>query len=191
MSLPEIMASIGLASLALAMAGPVAADTSRRWRLDGAARALAMEIHRARMEALSRGRSTGIHFSRSAGGGRWRFHVDGSGDGSITRAAIAAGRDQPLGPEVDMAARHSGVRIGIPAGPVVPRIPPAGGFLSASDDPVAFGGSDIFSASPTGEGSSGTLYLTDGHALRAVVVSGAAGRVRIWRWDRHRGWSRA
>ncbi|MGH9869445.1 MAG: pilus assembly FimT family protein [Candidatus Polarisedimenticolia bacterium] len=188
MSFPEIIAALTIASLALAMAAPVSAEMARAWRLDGAARALAMEVHRARMEALARGRSTGILFARSPRGGQWRFHVDTSGDRSITSAAIVAGQDRALGPLVEMASRHPGVSLGIAAGPPIPRIPPASGVLTFADDPIAFGGSDIFSASPTGEGSAGTLYLTDGFAMRAIVVSGATGRVRVWRWDRSHGW---
>lgn len=188
MTIPELAAALALAGLALTTAVPAAAGSVRSWRLETAARGVAMEIHRARMEALTRGCHAGLRFSRAAGAWRWRLHADGNGDRSLTAVAIAAGQDPPIGPVVEMGSRHPGVRFGIAEGVLVPRIPPATGFLHPADDPIAFGSSDIFSASPTGEGSAGTLYLTDGRAMRAVVVNGATGRVRVWRWDPARGW---
>lgn len=188
MTIPEMSAALALAALALTTAVPAATDGMRSWRLDGAARGLAMEVHRARMEALTRGCYAGIRFSRTPGPGKWRLHMDGNADRSLTSAAIASGEDPPIGPVIEMAARHPGVRFGFASGEPVPRIPPAAGFLSPADDPIAFGSSDIYSASPTGEGSAGTLYLTDGHAMRAIVVNGTTGRVRVWRWDAGRGW---
>jgi hypothetical protein len=188
MTFPEVTATLALAALTLVTAVPAAADGVRSWRLETAARGMAMEIHRARMEALTRGCHAGIRFSRVSGAWRWRLHADGNGDRSLTAVAIEAGQDPPLGPIVEMGSRHPGVRFGIAEGTAVPRIPPATGFLDPAGDPIAFGSSDIFSASPTGEGSAGTLYLTDGRAMRAVVVNGATGRVRVWRWDAARGW---
>jgi Tfp pilus assembly protein FimT len=189
MTMPEAMAALTISVLAITAAVPSASAGMRSWRLETAARTMAMEIHRARAEALARGRHAGIRFSRATGAWRWRLHVDGNADRSLTSAAIDAGDDPPIGPVIDLASRHPGVRFGIAGVAPVPRIPPAGGVLAASDDPIAFGSSDIFSASPTGEGSSGTIYLTDGQAMRAVVVAGSTGRVRVWRWDAVRGWS--
>ena len=187
MTIPEMFASLAVIGLSLATAVPATAARLRAWRLEGAARGMALEIHRARMEALARGRYAGILFHRAPEGDSWRLHVDGNADRSLTAVAIAAGDDPPIGPRVELASRHPGVRLGIASGPV-PRIPPATGFLTPADDPIAFGSSDIFSASPTGEGSAGTLYLTDGRAMRAVVVNGTTGRVRVWRWDEPGGW---
>jgi Tfp pilus assembly protein FimT len=187
MSLAEMIAALTVAALALGVATPAAARMVHGWRLDGAARGLAMEIHRARMEAIARARHAGISFQPSEGG-RWRLHVDSNGDRSLTSAAIASGADRAIGPIVDLAGRHPGVRFGFPPAPI-PRIPPATGFLQPTDDPIAFGSSDIFSAAPTGEGSAGTIYITDGRGVRAVVVNGATGRVRVWRWEPESGWT--
>lgn len=188
MTIPETFASLAVIGLSLATAVPATTERLRAWRLEGAARGMAMEIHRARMEALARGRHAGIRFHRAPEGDSWRLHVDGNPDRSLTAVAIAAGDDPPIGPRVELAASHPGVRLGIASAGPVPRIPPAAGLLTTEDDPIAFGSSDIFSASPTGEGSAGTLYLTDGRAMRAVVVNGTTGRVRVWRWDSPGGW---
>jgi hypothetical protein len=134
------------------------------------------------MEAVARGAYAGILFRRDASGGHWRLYLDG-GDRGIRSAEISSGADTPLGPASEMAARYPGVRLGIEAPAPIPRIPPSAGILTSGDDPIAFSGSDIFSASPTGETSGGTLYLTDGQDMRAVVAFGPTGRIRIWRYD--------
>jgi Tfp pilus assembly protein FimT len=186
MSLPEIVAALTIAALGIGAGAPAVSGMIRTHRLNGAARDMAVELQRARMEAVARGAYTGILFERSAGSDRWRLHQDG-GDRGIHTSEIAAGIDAPIGRAYDLGARYQGVRIGIAATPAIPRIPPATGMLSPSDDPIAFGSSDIFSAAPTGETSSGTLYLTDGRDMRAVVVYGATGRIRLWRFDAREG----
>lgn len=190
MSFPELVAALTIASLAIGVATPTVSGALRSYRLDGAARDMSVEIHRVRMEAVSLGRYVGILFTKSPTGDRWRVYRDGGLRG-ISAAEISSGVDQAAGPTQELRARHSGVRIGIPEGPPIPRIPPASGRLSSTDDPIAFGNSDIFSSSPTGETSGGTLYLTDGIDARAVVVYGPTGRIRIWRYEaRERAWRR-
>ena len=141
-----------------------------------------MQLQRCRMEAIARGRRVGILFERTPAGGRWRMHADG-GTLGILSAEIAAGIDPPIEDPVFLSADNPGIAIGLPDSGPVSRIPPSTGTLSAGDDPIAFGRSDIFSASPTGSTSGGTLYLTDGRGLRGVVVYGPTGRIRVWNYD--------
>jgi len=184
MTLTEMLASLALAALGAGAAVPSVSHMIHSARLNAAARDLTVEMHRARMEAVSQGCYAGILFETTPSGGRWRLYRDGGSRG-IHAAEIASGVDQPMGPPHDLRARYSGVRFGIPGS--VPRIPPSIGTLSATDDPIAFGNSDIFSASPTGETSSGTLYLTDGRDMRAVTAYGATGRLRVRRYDASTG----
>jgi len=186
MSFPEIAAAVTIGALSLGIGAPSVGSALRSWRLNGAVRDMALEMHRTRMEAVARGTYVGIVFDRSAPTDRWRLYADG-GDRGIQTAEVAAGIDRPLGDPLSLASRHEGVRIGIAGAGPIPRIPPAIGTLSPSDDPIAFGSTDIFSASPTGETSTGTLYLTDGRDMRAVVVYGATGRIRTWRFDARDG----
>jgi len=182
MTFPDLAAALTIAILAAGTTVPAISSALRSWKLTAAARDLSVEIGRARMEAVGRAQYVGIRFERSSSGDRWRLYRDGGARG-IHSSEIAAGVDQPLSRAYDLAARHPGVRIGISGPGAVPRIPPSGGTLTATDDPIAFGSSDIFSAAPTGETSSGTLYLTDGRDMRAIVVYGPTGRQRIWRYD--------
>ena len=141
---------------------------------------------RARGEALAQGASVGIQFHQAAAGDGWRLYRDGGSRG-IHAAEIAAGMDAPMGEAMLLRHVAPGVRFGVLPGPPVPRIPPASGWIAASQDPVAFGASDIYSASPRGETSTGTIYLTDGFGMRALVAYGPTGRLRFWRYDSHRG----
>lgn len=180
MSITEMLAALTIAALGLGVSVPSVSTMLRTRKLSMASRDLALELQRARMEAVANGSYVGIRFERS-GRDCWRHYRDGGARG-IHAAEIASGDDPPIGPVFDLASRYPGVRLGI-ARAGAPRIPPSGGLLSPTDDPVAFSGSDIFSASPTGESSTGALYLTDGADMRGVVVYGPTGRIRIWRYE--------
>jgi len=185
MTFPETMATLTIAALGMGVTVPSVGGMLRSWKLNGAARDMAVEMHRARMEAVDHSVYVGILYESAPAGDRWRLYLDG-GTRGIHAAEIAAGIDTPLGESFDLAARYPGVRFGI-GNATVPRIPPATGSLAPGDDPIAFGSTDIFSAAPTGETSSGAIYLTDGRDLRGVVVFGATGRVRVWSYDAARG----
>lgn len=185
MTLTEALAALTIAALGVGTTVPAIPGMLRSWKLTCAARDLAMDLQHARMDAIARGASVGVLFEPSPAGDRWRRYLDG-GDRGIHTAEIAAGVDTPMGGPFDLASKYPGVRFGI-ARAGAPRIPPAPGRLDPADDPVALGGTDIFSASPTGESSTGTLYLTDGEGMRAVTVFGATGRIRIWCYDGRNG----
>jgi hypothetical protein len=75
------------------------------------------------------------------------------------------------------------VTLGIPPGGPYPEAPPGTATLTAADDPVRFGRSDLVSFSPGGSASSGTLYVTDGRqGFYAVVLFGPTARLRVWRF---------
>ena len=181
MSITELLAALTIASLGIGVSVPSVSTMLRTRKLTMAARDLSLELQRARMEAVAKGSYVGISFDRSGGRDRWRLHGDGGSRG-IHAAEIRSGVDPPIGQMFELSSRYSGVRFGI-ASTGAPRIPPSTGRLGPTDDPVAFSGSDIFSASPTGESSTGTLYLTDGSDMRGVVVYGPTGRIRIWRYE--------
>jgi Tfp pilus assembly protein FimT len=174
----EAIAALTIAALGIGVTGPLVSTMLRSWKLSCAARDLAMDLQRTRMEAVAKGAYVGIRFDLSSGRDRWRLYLDG-GTRGIRSAEIASGVDAPMSDTFDLASRYPGVRFGI-ARSGAARIPPASGTLLPSSDPIALGGTDIFSCSPTGESSSGTLYLTDGNDMRAVTIYGATGRIRIW-----------
>lgn len=188
MNLVEGVVALALLAVMTAGGASVLAPTLRSFRLSTATREVALTMHRARGEAISRGCPVGISFSTAPDA--WRLHEDG-GTAGIRSVETAAGIDPPLTPRIEMASLHPGIRFGLPRHRVVPRIPPAIGTIDP-DDPIAIGSADIFSASPSGATSSGSIYLTDGRDARAIVVHGPTGRLRIWSHDaRTNQWTEA
>jgi hypothetical protein len=179
MSLAEVVVALALIAVMAAGGASVLAPALRSFRLSAASRDVALTLHRARGEAIARGRSVGIAFETDPDG--WRMHEDGGSPG-ILSAETAAHVDPPLAPRIAMGWQHPGIRFGIPRGRPVPRIPPASGTIDP-DDPIALGSSDIFSASSSGATSGGSIYITDGRDARAIIVHGPTGRLRIWSYD--------
>ena len=185
-SLIEVLITLAVSGILLAFTLPLLADTVARERLHAASLETALQYRGLRQRAVSEGQSFGLRYVAS--GGRWCFSLyrDGNGNG-IRTADILSGKDSLVqGPE-DLGSRFEGIRIGLPVEPV-PQIPPTSGLITAPEDPVKFGSSDIVSFSPSGSVSGGTLYLTDGSRVAAVVVFGPTGRIRLHRYDPGEGW---
>jgi hypothetical protein len=72
---------------------------------------------------------------------------------------------------------------GVLGGVVVPRLPPQSGPLDNPADPIKFGAADLVSFSPLGSATAGSLYLSDGAAMTALVLNGNTGRLRLFRFD--------
>lgn len=164
----------------VAAAMPAFSSLLGRRSVDAAAAVLAGEIARARQEAIARHRYVGIAFERLPGSDRYGVYLDG-GRAGIHASEIASGLDPILRGPIDFTAAFDGVRLRIPGPTAIPKVPPSSGVLHPGSDPVQFGGTDIISFSPSGESSSGAVYLAGPHdALRAVVVYGRSGRIRVW-----------
>jgi len=173
---------LALLGLMAALALPALAPLLARRSLDAAAAVLAGELARARHEAVAKNRYVGLLLGRAPGGGTFATYEDGGRKG-IHAAEIASGADRLLRGPQTLESRFPGVRFGIPGPASIPRVPPSRGRLTPGSDPIQFGPSDIVSFSPIGEASSGALYLTDRReSLRAVVLYGRTGRIRVWRW---------
>ena len=186
-SLIEVLVSLALFGILMAMALPLLAETAARERLHAASAETAAQFRGLRSRAVTEGASFGLRFVTA--GGRWSCSLYRDGNGNGIRSADILSRKDPLlrGPE-EVGTRFEGIRIGLPATPV-PQIPPATGPIPSPGDPVKFGGSHIVSFSPSGSVSGGTIYLTDGTRVAAVVVYGATGRIRLQRYDPQRGWT--
>lgn len=181
---------LAVLSLAVLSSLPYLRGLLDRRVLDAAAARLAGGIARVRHRAIAAGRHAGMVITLDPRGDHYTIHLDGGRRG-IRRSEIAAGIDEAVEGPIPIGIEGGGVRLGIPTSPPVPRVPPARGFLPPGGDPVRLGPSDILSYSPIGESSTGSLYLTDGRGgVRAVVVYGRSGRVRVWAWEPGREWRR-
>jgi type II secretory pathway pseudopilin PulG len=180
-SLPELLAALALAAAATLLAAPALARTVRREALEGAIRTVSADLSRARWEALAGGEAVGLRFTLGPQGDlTWSLCRDGDGDG-LRSADIAAGIDRCTSRPPGVRARFNGVHAGVPAGRVVPKLPPQSGPLDNPADPVKFGTADVTTFSPLGNATAGSLYLTDGTGAAALVVNGTTGRLRLFR----------
>jgi hypothetical protein len=187
-SLVEALVVLAIAAAGIAVAAPAAATLRTAGRGAAAARDLALELQAARWKAVTLSRAHGLLFERDAAGWHWRLARDGNGNGMRT-AEIRSGVDPTVRRERRLGDRVAQVRLGLPDGVAVPRIPPGTGLLDPQD-PVQFGVSDLVAFGQVGGTSSGTIYLTDGAGAWGVVLFGPSCRVRVWRWDRRHGWRR-
>jgi hypothetical protein len=180
----ELSVALALAGLALLMALPALSDVVRRTRLESATRRLAGSMVAARWGALASGRATGLQLRAGPEGGLlWTLCRDGNGNG-LRSADVATGIDPAIRPATRLSDLAPGVRAGILAHGSIPRLPPQRGALRGLDDPVKFGSSDLASFSPLGSASPGSIYLTDGTDMTALVVNGQTGRLRLFRFNR-------
>jgi prepilin-type N-terminal cleavage/methylation domain-containing protein len=185
-SLVEALIGLAILGILLAFTVPLLAETVARERLHAASLEMALQLRALRQRAVSEGCCLGLRFVAAGSSWSYTLYRDGNGNG-IRTADILSGRDRRIEGPDDPATRFEGIRIGLPETPV-PQIPPGSGSIASPGDPVKFGNTNLVSFSPSGSVSGGTLYLTDGTRVAAVVVYGPTGRIRLHRYDSENGW---
>jgi hypothetical protein len=169
--------------LALLVALPTLSQVVRRTRLEAATRHVAQTLVAARWQALTIGQATGLRLRRTPDGGlTWTLFRDGNGNG-IRTADLERGIDLAVDTPAARRRLAPGVRAGVLEDREIPRLPPQRGLLTRLEDPIKFGASDLASFSPLGSATAGSLYLTDGQDMTALVVNGQTGRLRLFRFD--------
>jgi type II secretory pathway pseudopilin PulG len=177
-SLLELLVAAALSMVMTSVALPLGLSAIDRVRAAGAARFVASQLQRARVEAVRRSVHTGVRFTQDERGYRSALYVDGNGNG-LRSADIARGVDAPLTAEERLEDRFASVRYGI--GPGVTEID---SDLTLSGEPIQIGRTRILSFSPLGSATSGTLYILGGGRQQfAVRVLGATGRTRVLKYD--------
>lgn len=186
-SLIELLIVVAIVGILLLFTVPLIAATVARERLHAASLEMALQFRGLRQRAVSESCTYGLRFVPAGSSWSYSLYRDGNGNG-IRTADILSGLD-PLveGPD-DPAIRFEGIRVGLPDVPV-PQIPPSTGSIPSPADPVKFGNSNLVSFAPGGSVSGGTLYLTDGTRVAAVIAYGPTGRIRLQRFDPGQGWT--
>ncbi|RMG44760.1 MAG: hypothetical protein D6718_09070 [Acidobacteria bacterium] len=173
-----LLAAAAAARLAPAARGPAALaaarDLAARWR----------SLARA---ARADGRDRAIVFPLSGGDEPLVEAADGDGDG-VGRDDIARGVDA-AGPPFTIARDHPGARIGKPRRRL-PAVPPSTGFIEPDDPAVRFGPSRMAVVTAEGHATPGSLFVTSGGSVCAVVIHGAALRIRIYCLSAGGAWRR-
>ena len=181
-TLAELLAVLAIVAMAVAVTLPAAAMLRDGGRAAAGARTMATLLSAQRWKSVSGRRVRGLQFRKIGNAWTWREVADGNGNGLRT-AEITRGVDPVLSQDDALERQVQDVRIGLPPGGPYPEAPPGTGSLTAGDDPVRFGRSDLVSFSPVGSASSGTLYVTDGRSgLFAIVLYGPTARLRVWRF---------
>jgi hypothetical protein len=130
-------------------------DRARGW---AGTRFIATRFVRARAQAVARGAAVGLRVDGVGAHATLRSFVDGNRNGILTRD-IVDGFDRPLDEPVPLSALFPGVGITDETGP------------------------RLFSFSPDGTATSGSVYVQSREGSRfAVRVLGATARVRIERY---------
>jgi prepilin-type N-terminal cleavage/methylation domain-containing protein len=212
MSLLELLAALGVASIASGIAFASVERSVSATRESGAARAFAMRVRQTRLEAIQRSANVALQFVTSSAAPSFRAYVDGNGNGVRTRE-IASGIDPPLGPVAALDDGLGGVRFA--RAPDIPAVgddddgatsgggagstsggSSGGGSGAGSDggatdsgDAIRLGAAGLLSFAATGSGTSGTIYLRGSTRQFAVRIYGPTGRVRLLEFDlRARVW---
>ena len=174
----ELVAVVAVAVVLASVTMPLSATVVDQSRVKAAAAFMGSRFRLARVEAVNRVANVGVVFDFV--NGRWQIRAcrDGTGNG-LRRADIASGADPCFDGPHDFRSMFPGVDIDVD-----PRlIGPAG--EPGNPDPVRFGTPDIASFSPTGSCSAGSVFLRSAKGQQfAVRISGANGRLRVFRYDR-------
>jgi prepilin-type N-terminal cleavage/methylation domain-containing protein len=181
-SFVELLVVMAILAIVCAAAVPAFAYLRNEGRAAAGARYVATAIASARSKAVAKHHACGLFFESL--GGEWVFWEVEDGNGNDLRTAeIRNGTDRTVSGPHRLGDRIAGARLGFPPLGALPAIPPSSGSLIPSTDPVRFGSSDVVSFGPTGTGSSGTIYVTDGvRGLFGVVLYGPTARLRVWRY---------
>jgi prepilin-type N-terminal cleavage/methylation domain-containing protein len=179
-SLLEILAVIAIVGVLAIATAPAFANYRRNASMKAEVAELRGILRAVRSRAIMRGTHAGVKFTRA--GNVWVYSLyDDGNDNGIRSAEITSGVDRRYaGPSMLMpqfniagiALLSSAIR------------DPDGDSLPPTASAVQFGSSTICSFSPTGSGTPGTIYITDGAGrLCALRVYGASGRVRVLRYN--------
>ena len=134
-------------------------------RTAAAARYVASMARLARMQAVTRSATVGIHFQKDEDSYRFAMYIDGNFNG-IRTADIAREIDRMIRTPQRIEDQFPGMRFGIAA--------------AVNDDPIRLGRNDIMTFTPTGTATSGTVYIRSRTGRQfAVRIFGATGRTRI------------
>jgi len=181
-TLAELLAVLAIVAMAVAVTLPAAAMLRDGGRAAAGARTMATLLSAQRWKSVAGHRVRGLQFRKVGSGWSWREVLDGNGNGLRT-AELTRGVDPVVSNDERLERLVTDVTLGIPPGGPYPEAPPGTDVLTAADDPVRFGRSDLISFSPVGAASSGTIYVTDGRGgLFAVVLFGPTARLRVWRF---------
>lgn len=161
-----------------AVAVPAWSHITGRYSTLGAVRAVTAALQDARVEAVARGVTVAVRFTRAPEGIQFTSYVDGNRDG-ISTADIRTGVDPLVRPARglgEFGGATFGVWTGVPA--------PDGSDLN-DGDPIRVGVANLVSFTPSGTATAGSLYVRGPAGLQFVVrIHGDTGKTQVLRYAR-------
>lgn len=180
-TLAEILTVVAILGVIVLSSVPAFFNLRRRHAVRVAAAEIRAVFHFARSRAIARSTNTAIRFRKQNETWHYAIYEDGDGDG-VRNDDIAAGRDRVVRGFRKLMQESGGAQVGLPDIPL--RDPDTRQRIPRGTSPVHFNRSQLCSFSPIGGGTAGSIYLTDGHDLAAVVrVYGATGKIRTLSWN--------
>lgn len=179
-TLLELLTVIAIIGLIALVSMPAFSNYRRNASMKAEVAELRGIFRAVRSRAIAHSTHAGVKFTRV--GNLWTYSLyDDGNDNGIRTSDITKGVDKRyFGPSMLMPQFNIA---GIALLDKTIR-DPDGGKLAPTASAVQFGSSTICSFSPTGSGTPGTIYITDGAGqLCAIRVYGASGRVRVLRYD--------
>lgn len=142
-------------------------------------------LQTARSRAIASNRHTAVRFERDRKRFRYAIYEDGDWDG-VRNDDIARRIDKPIITSREVLRGVSRAWIGLPPHPIAD--PDSGALMRPGSSAIRFNRSMLCSFSPSGSGTSGSVFVTDGGKVTAVIrVFGGTGRIRSQRFDRNLG----
>jgi prepilin-type N-terminal cleavage/methylation domain-containing protein len=180
-SLLEILSVVAVIGIIALIAVPAFATYRRHTAVNEAASEFRAIFRLVRSRAIARHTASAVKFAQVGNQWTYALHDDGDGDG-VRNDDIDAGIDTHFAPPRLILPESHLATISLP--PSLSIKDPDGDPLTSLSSSVQFGRSTLCSFSPSGESTSGTIYLTDGFGeLWCVRVYGASGKVRLLRYN--------
>ena len=176
-TLAELMVAVAIIAIMVAISIPRLSSVSRQRAVKGGAGDIAAVLRFARSRAVARSANCGVKFRNVNGSWHYAIYDDGDHDG-VRNDDITKGVDRLYRASEPLLRGVGPVRIGLPDIPQ--RDPDHGDIIDPDDSPIRFGKSQICSFSPTGAGTPGSVFVSDGISRTMIVrVYGSTGRVKL------------
>lgn len=180
-TLIELLIVVAIIGLMVVVSVPSFRTLQKRAAVRTAAGEIRGIFHLARSRAIATGRYTALKFHDAGDTWTWNLYEDGDHDG-VRSADIKKGIDRKISGPHGILPHDGTIRVAMPHFALPD--PDTSKALGPKATPVRFGKAKLVSFSPRGSSSSGSIFMTDGHRLVAVVrVFGPTGRIRTMIYD--------
>ncbi len=175
MTLVECAVVVAIMGILLMCVAPALDNVLRRCALSTAAERVRKQMMRAQSTASALSRNCGVYYFQRNGQWMYAIYTDENGNG-VLRSEITSGVDRRIeGPALLLDATFP-IEVGIGDGFTDPDTLAAFG---PGASPIEFNSSFICSFSQLGSGTPGSIFLTDGGNLGAMIrSSGSDGNLR-------------